>query len=81
MTTLEQKIAQKEDELARLKAKSRKLENGQKFIIGGMMLSIVKGNPERARQLLEDINREVKNKTDLDRIKPVIDELNAMVHL
>lgn len=30
MATLEQKIAQKQDELARLKERQRKLENGRK---------------------------------------------------
>ena len=74
MITLEQKIAQKEDELNRLKEQSRKLENGQKIITGGMMLSIARKDTQRAKTLLEDINREVTKKTDLDRMKPIIDE-------
>lgn len=80
MTTLEQKIAQKENELARLKEQSRKLENGQKIITGGMMLSIAKKDTQRAKTLLDDIKREVTKKTDLDRMQPVIEELTAIVN-
>ena len=79
MITLEQKIAQKEDELNRLKEQSRKLENGQKIITGGMMLSIARKDTQRAKTLLEDINREVTKKADLDRMRGVIDELKAII--
>lgn len=79
MNTIEQKIARKEAELNRLKEQSRKLENGQKIITGGMMLSIARNNPQRAKTLLEDINREVTKKADLDRMKSVIDELKAII--
>lgn len=80
MSTLEQKIAQKEDELARLKAQSRKLENGQKIIIGGMMLSLARNDTQRARTMLSDINKQVTKKTDLDRLATVINELTAIVN-
>ena len=79
MNTIEQKIARKEAELSRLKEQSRKLENGQKTITGGMMLSIARNNPQRAKTLLQDINREVTKKADLDRMKSVIDELKAII--
>ena len=79
MATLEQKIARKEAELNRLKEQSRKLENGQKIITGGMMLSIARKDTQRAKTLLEDINREVTKKTDLDRMRSVIDELEAII--
>lgn len=79
MATLEQKIARKEAELNRLKEQSRKLENGQKIIIGGMMLSIARKDTQRAKTLLEDINREVTKKADLERMRGVIDELKAII--
>lgn len=75
MATLEQQIAQKQDELARLKEKARKLENGQKIIIGGMMLAMAKDNPLVSAKLLEWINQEVTRKTDLKRLENIIDEL------
>ena len=73
--TLEQKIAQKEDEIARLKAQARKKENGQKIVIGGLMLSVAKDDSRVAKQLLELIETQITRKTDLDRLDNVIDEL------
>lgn len=77
--TLEQKIAQSEDKTARLKDQARKLENGQKIITGGMVLSIARKDPQRAKTLLEDIQREVTKKTDLERMQLIIDELKAII--
>jgi|TARA_R110002124_G_C8954740_1_gene513589 hypothetical protein len=79
MATLEQKIAQKEDELARLKAQSRKLENGQKIIIGGMMLSIARRDDRFAEMVLDNIKREIDKISDLNRLEPVMIELQALV--
>lgn len=79
MATLQQKLAQQEAELNRTKERIRKLENGQKIITGGMMLSIARKDTQRAKTLLEDINREVTKKTDLDRMQSVIDELEEIV--
>lgn len=73
--SLEQKIAQKEQEIARLKEQARKKENGQKIIIGGLMLAVTKDDPEMARLLLQLIQSKVTRKTDLDRLDNVIDEL------
>ena len=79
MATLEQKIAQSEDRTARLKEQARKLVNGQKIVIGGMGMSIARKDPERAKMLLNDINNEVTKKTDLDRLQPLIEELQAVI--
>ncbi|MGP5649637.1 hypothetical protein ACTXPO_13525 [Psychrobacter celer] len=75
MLSIKQKIARMEDEIARLKVKERKLENGQKIIIGGMMLSMAKDSSIVASKLLEWIEKEVTRKTDLDRLSSVIEEL------
>lgn len=40
------------------------------------MLSIVKDNPERAKQLLDDINQNVTRKADLERLKGIIEEIS-----
>ncbi len=79
MVTLEQKIAQKQDELARLKEQSRKLENGQKIIIGGMFLSLAKKDAGIAKIVLDNIKKEVTKKADLERLQNVIDELNIVI--
>lgn len=80
MNTIEQKIAQKEAELARLKTQARKLETGQKVIIGGMMLSIARKEKHRSEAMLSDIQREVTKKTDLDRLQPIIEELQKIAN-
>lgn len=75
MPTIEQKIARKQDELNRLKTKQRKLDTAQKVVIGGMILALAKNDPDRARQLLIDIDSNITRKTDLDRLESVIDDL------
>lgn len=79
MITIEQKIAQKEDEIARLKEKARKLENGQKIIIGGMMLSLARNDTNVANELLKNINEQVTKKTDLDRLENITGELKEII--
>lgn len=77
MATIEQQIAKKESELARLKDKKKKLANGQKLIIGGMMLSMARDNQQVSQKLLEWINKEVTRQADLDRLEPVVEELKG----
>lgn len=79
MANIEQKIAQKEAELARLKAKARKLETGQKIIIGGMMLSLAKNDANIAELLLNKISNEIIKDADKKRIESVIDELKRTI--
>ena len=79
MLTIEQKIARKQDELNRLKTKQRKLETGQKVIIGGMMLSLAKEDPHVAQQLLKWIEDNITRKTDLDRLEDVVTELRNSI--
>lgn len=76
MTDLRQQIAQKEDELARLKERIKKQDAGQKIVIGGLVLSIARENPKIAEWLLGEINNRVTRKEDLKRIQPLIDELS-----
>lgn len=73
--TLEQKIAEKEDEIARLKEQARKKENGQKIVIGGLMLSVAKNDSKVAKQLLDLIESQITRKTDLNRLDNVIEDL------
>lgn len=71
MITPEQKQARLDDQLARLKAKNRKLETGQKIIIGGMMLSLAEKNPAIAAQLKKWINEEVTRPIDIKRLETI----------
>ena len=77
--TVKQQIAKAEAKLARLKDRERKLENGQKIVIGGLSLAIARKNPERAKQLLADIDQEVTRKVDYDRLEPIIRELQELI--
>lgn len=77
--TVKQQIAKTEAKLARLKDRERKLENGQKIVIGGMSLAIARKNPSRAKQLLADIEQEITRKTDLDRLEPIIKQLKELI--
>lgn len=79
MATLEQQIAQKQDELARLKEKAQKQENAQKIVLGGMLLSVARKNNDVARMVLDMINKEINRDTDKKRLLTVIDELKLLV--
>ena len=73
--SIEQKIAQKEDEINRLKEQKRKKETGQKVIIGGLMLSVAKNDSKVAKQILDLIESQITRKTDLNRLDNVIEDL------
>ena len=77
--TLEQQIAQKQDELARLKEKANQLSNAQKIVLGGMVLSVARKDKNFASQLLSMINTEINRDTDKKRLQGIINELKNMV--
>lgn len=79
MATLEQQIAQKQDELARLKEKAQKQENAQKIVLGGMVLAVARKNPQFAQSLLAMIDKEVNRDTDKKRLESVIAELREVI--
>lgn len=79
MLTLEQQIAQKQDELARLKEKAQKQENAQKILLGGMVLAVARKNPQFAQSLLSMIDKEVNRDTDKKRLDSVISELRQVI--
>jgi len=76
--TIEQKIAQKEGELARLRNQSRALENGQKIILGGLVLAEAKKDARIRQWLLEAAHNSVKREVDQKRLAPLLDELRAL---
>ncbi len=78
--TLEQKIADAEARLQRLKAKSRSLDTAQKVVVGAALLAKVRKPEEvqlRAR-LLQFLKAEVTRQADVTRILPLINELEAL---
>nr|WP_309595582.1 hypothetical protein [Moraxella osloensis] len=78
MATLEEKIASKEAQLNALKEKKRETENGQKIIIGGMMLAMARKNPQVARKMIDWIANEVNRDTDKKRLESVVTELKKI---
>lgn len=76
--TIEQKIAQKEAELARLRNQSRALENGQKIILGGMLLAEARKDAKIRQWLLSMATATVKRDVDQRRLAPLIAELAAL---
>jgi hypothetical protein len=78
MPTLEQRIAQKENELAKLREKSRKLENAQKIILGGMLIQAARKDPRIRAWLLDAVEKSVTREADRKRLKPILDELRGL---
>ncbi|MEE7044392.1 mobilization protein [Escherichia coli O79:H4] len=78
--TLEQKIAEAEARLPPLKAKSRTRATAQTVIVGAAMLSKVR-RPEEAQLrpfLLQFLRKEVTRQADVNRIQPLINELEKL---
>lgn len=78
--TLEQQIAQKQDELVRLKEKANQLSNAQKIVLGGMVLSVARKDKNFASQLLAMMNTEINRDTDKKRLISVFDELKEIIN-
>jgi hypothetical protein len=75
MATIEQQIAQKEDELARLRKKSRDLANGQKIILGGMLIHAAGKDAKIRSWLLEEAEKSITREADKKRLVPLLDAL------
>lgn len=76
--TSAQKIAELEDRIARLKAKDRALENGQKIILGGMLINAARTDERIRKWMLEAAKRSVTREVDQVRIEPILVELRAL---
>ena len=76
--TIEQKIAQKEAELARLREQKRSLANGQKIILGGLVLRQAEQNAEFRKQLIDLAEKHVTRDADKKRITPLIEKLRLI---
>ncbi|ENS5600717.1 mobilization protein [Escherichia coli] len=78
--TLEQKIADAEARLQRLKAKSRSLDTAQKVVVGAALLAKArKPEEEKLRTwLLQFLKAEVTRQADVVRMQPLINELEAL---
>jgi len=73
--TLEQKIAEAEDKLARLREQSRRTENGQKIILGGMLIHAARKDAKIRAWLLAEAEKSITREVDKKRLAPLLDIL------
>lgn len=76
--TSAQIIAEYEAKIARVKAKDRSLENGQKIISGAVVIHAARQNPKIRKWFVEELDKTVTRKADRTRIEPLLVELRAM---
>lgn len=79
MADIKQKINDLRDEIARLEKKAKSEDTAQKVVVGGMLLSLARKNKDIAKMTLGWIDENVTRKNDLDRLKPIIAELNEFL--
>lgn len=70
--TIEQRIVQKQAELARLKNKTRSLETGQKIVLGGLLMELMREDKKIAEWAVAQINKKVTRPADRDRVTPLL---------
>jgi len=70
--TLDQKIADTEALLARLRLETRKQDTGRKIVLGGILLSAVEHDPTIRSWLLKKIDSDKLRKSDVERLDPLI---------
>ena len=76
---LEQKRQAALDKANRLKSQIDKKLNGQKFVLGGMLMAIAEQEPERIPQILADIEKYVTRKADISRLEGFKSEIGNNV--
>ncbi len=75
--TLEQKKQEALDKANRLQKQIEKKLNGQKFVLGGMLMKIAEDEPNRIPQILADIDKYVTRKADISRLEGFKSELGS----
>lgn len=71
--------AREDDRLARADTKAKSLQNGQKIIIGGMMLAMARKDAGLSKLLLAAIKEQVTRPNDIKRLDDIIIELKSNV--
>lgn len=77
--SLEQKRQEALDKANRLKEQIDKKLNGQKFVLGGMLMAIAENEPDRIPQILADIDKYVTRKADISRLEGFRSEIGNNV--
>jgi len=77
--TLDQKIADTEALLARLRLETRKQDTGRKIVLGGILLFAVEHDPTIRSWLLKQVDGDKLRKADAERLAPLIAKWREMV--
>lgn len=77
--SLEQKRQEALDKANRLKQQIDKKVNGQKFVLGGMLMAIAEHEPDRIPQILADMDKYVTRKADIKRLEGFKNDLATKV--
>ena len=77
--TLQQKRQEALDKANRLQKQIEKQLNGQKFVLGGMIMKIAEEDPSRIPQILADIDKYVTRKADISRLEGFKSEIGSKV--
>ena len=78
--TLQQKRQEALDKANRLQKQIEKQLNGQKFVLGGMIMKIAEEDPSRIPQILADIDKYVTRKADISRLEGFKSEIGNKIH-
>jgi len=78
MLTLQQKIAQKQAELARLKEQERKERNGSLFVVGAISIDFAEEDKVFREMLIKRLEQKAIRPADKKRVLPLIERLRAM---
>ena len=73
--TLDQEIALLRKKIALKEKKKRDIENGEKYVIGGMMLALARKDANIKKQLVAWLGAELSRPEDIRRAKPLIARL------
>ena len=76
--TIEQKIAEAEATLARLRSQERKQETGQKVVLGSLVLNAARNDQKIRTWLLQTIENKLTRDADKKRLVPIVNELKKI---
>ncbi|MFT9341958.1 MAG: hypothetical protein ABF569_14055 [Acetobacter sp.] len=72
--TLDQRIADAEAKLTRLRQQERKLDTGRKIVLGGIIMAGAENDPAIRQWLLAQIEQKPLRKEDAERLAPLIEK-------
>jgi len=75
--TIQQKIAETEARLQRLKAKAKADQTRQKIIIGSILINDALNDPRRAKYLAERVRTGLTRDIDLKAVAALLDQLDS----